>query len=150
MANKVGYLFKEMNLICKLAWAYAAIFIFVVALGYIPGLTNAEGQLLGLFEIEFHDDILHLASGIWAAFAAWSSTRAAIFYFKTFGVLYGLDGLVGLMTGYGYLDGGIFFAHAPAPYDFVIRLAVNIPHMLIGGTAVVIGFVLSRKYTNHA
>jgi hypothetical protein len=138
-----------MNTIRKLAWVYAAMFIFVVALGYIPGLTNEEGQLFGLFRIELIDDALHLGSGIWAALAAWHSTRAAIFYFKTFGIIYGLDGLIGLLFGQGYLDGGIFI-NGITPLDFGTKFATNLPHLLIGGTAVLIGFVLSRKFANQA
>lgn len=149
MGNKVGYLFNKMNVIQNLAWLYAAMFIFVVALGYIPGFTNAEGQLLGLFKIELIDDALHLGSGIWAALAAWTSARASTFYFKTFGVIYGLDGIIGLLFGQGYLDGGIF-VHGPTPLDWGTKFATNIPHIMIGGTAVLIGFVLSRKLADQA
>ena len=144
MTSKVGYLIKNMSLFQKLGWAYAAMFFVTVALGYIPGFTDDQGQLFGLFSIQFHDDLLHLASGIWAAWAAWHSTRAIKFYFRTFGIMYSLDGLLGLLTGYGYLDGGIFF-HMAGSHDLVTRVAANLPHILIGGTAVLIGFVLSRR-----
>lgn len=140
---------SQLNKIQLLAWAYAAMFIFVVALGYLPGLTNAAGQLFGLFRIELIDDALHLGSGIWAGLAGWSSTRASIFYFKTFGVIYGLDGLIGFLLGQGFLDGGIFI-YGPLPLDWGIKFAANLPHILIGGTAVVIGFVLSRKLASQA
>ena len=136
-----------MTLIQKLAWAFAAMFIFTVALGYIPGFTTEEGLLLGLFEIEIHDDILHLASGFWAAFAAWRSRRYAVFYFKTFGPLYALDGVLGLITGLGYLDLGIFLKDSVVP-DLGVRIAANLPHMAIGGATLFIGFFLSRKLEN--
>ncbi|GAB4459258.1 MAG: DUF4383 domain-containing protein [Anaerolineae bacterium] len=142
--KSVNYLFKEMNLIQLYAWIYAAMFIFVVSLGYIPGFTNADGQLFGLFRIDPIDDILHLGSGIWAALAAWTSVRAATLYFKIFGILYGLDGVVGFLLGQGYLDGGIFI-YGPWPMDWLTKFAANLPHILIGGMAVVIGFWLSRK-----
>jgi hypothetical protein len=136
----------------NLAWVYAAMFFFTVALGYIPAFTDNAGLLFGLFSIQLRDDILHLASGVWAAWAGWRSTRASIFYFKTFGIIYALDGLLGLITGYGYLDGGIFFAHFPVfpAFDFTTRLFANLPHIVIGGTAVFIGFVLSRKFAADA
>ncbi len=143
--KNVGYLLKEMNIIRLYAWVYAALFIFVVALGYIPGLTNTEGQLLGLFRIDPIDDVLHLGSGIWAALAAWTSARASTWYFKLFGVIYGLDGVIGFLFGQGYLDGGIFI-YGPIPLDWGTKFAANLPHMLIGGMAIVIGFVLSRKF----
>ncbi len=137
------------TIIQKLAWGYAALFLFVVALGYIPGLTNDQGQLLGLFRIELKDDLLHLGSAIWAAAAAWLSTRASIFYFRLFGLLYALDGVVGLIFGQGYLDFGIFL-FGPAALDLGTRIAANTPHMLIGGIAVVIGFVVSHTYAQTA
>ncbi len=128
-----------------LAWVYAAMFLSVVVVGYLPGLTNSQGQLLGLFRIELVDDALHLGSAIWAALAAWISARASIFYFKAFGSIYLLDGVIGLLFGQGILDGGIFI-HGVAPLDWGTKIAANLPHLVLGGTAVFIGFVLSRKY----
>lgn len=133
-----------MTTIQKFAWIYAAMFVFTASLSYIPGLTTKEGLLFGLFKLDLYDDLLHLASGIWAGLAAWYSTRAAIFYFKTFGVLYGLDGMLGLITERGYLDLGIFLQEKVG-LDFGVRLAANVPHILIGGFALIIGFIMSRK-----
>lgn len=128
-------------MIQKLAWGYAGLFVFVVLLGYLPGVNDAQGLMFGLFKLDLYDDLLHLASGIWAGIAAWWSTRAAIFYFKTFGILYGFDGVVGLITERGYLDLGIFVQDAVG-LDLGTRLAANLPHILIGGIALLIGFVL--------
>lgn len=127
------------------AWIYTALFLGVVSLGYIPGLTNDQGQLLGLFRIELKDDLLHLGSAIWAAWAAWTSAKQSTFYFKLFGLVYFLDGVCGLLTGYGYLDLGIFQADR-LPVDMMTRIGANIPHILIGGVAVLVGFVLSKRY----
>jgi len=140
--------FSQISLIRKLAWAYAAMFIITVALGYIPGFTNQDGQLFGLFSLQLHDDILHLASGIWAATAAWLSTRSSILYFKIFGVMYSLDGILGLLTGLGYLDGGIFLYPNPN-IDLMTRILANLPHILIGGLAVEIGYLISRRFVNE-
>lgn len=140
---------KKMNIVRKMGFVYAAMFFLTVALGYIPGFTDANGALFGLFVIELKDDLLHLASGIWALLAAWHSTRATIFYFKVFGVVYFLDGVLGVLTGYGYLDGGIFFAFHPPP-DMLTRLAANAPHLAIGGLAIFTGFVISRRLPDDA
>jgi hypothetical protein len=134
----------------KLGWLYAVMFFFIAALAYIPGLTDENGVLFGLFTLELHDDLLHLGSGIWAAIAAWLSVRATTLYFKLFGIVYGLDGVVGLITGYGYLDGGIFFPHNhPAP-GLMTKIFANLPHIAIGGIAVYIGFVVSRHLADSA
>lgn len=139
----------RLNLTRTLAGVYAALFLFVVSLGYLPGLTNAEGQLLGLFKIELIDDALHLGSGIWAAVAAWYSARASTLYFKIFGSIYSLDGIIGLMFGQGFLDGGIVI-RGITPLALGTRVAANLPHLMIGGLAVIIGFVLSRRAGDHA
>jgi hypothetical protein len=136
------------NLVRKFAWVYAILFLVVVALGYTPGLTNAEGQLLGLFRIDPIDDIVHLISGIWAGVAAWRSTRASIFYFRGFGTLYSLDAVFGLLFGEGILDGGIFLNDI-VQLDLSTRIAANMPHVVIGGLALLIGFGLSRRVTRN-
>ena len=137
------------SLIQKLAWVYAAMFVFIVVLGYVPGVKDSNGLMFGLFSLQLHDDALHLGSGIWAATAAWLSERAATLYFKIFGVVYGLDGVLGLLTGQGYLDGGIF-TQGITPLPLATRIGANIPHILIGGGAVIIGYVLSRRYAARA
>src|ERR1044072_4165037 len=93
--------------------AYFVGFILVVAIGYVPGFHDAEGRLFGLFVLDFYDDSLHLASGLWAGAAAWWSYGAARAYFRIFGPLYFLDGVMGLILGQGYLDLGIFL-YGPA------------------------------------
>lgn len=167
---------SQMNLIRKLGLLYAVMFFITASLAYIPGLTDGTGNLFGLFQLDLYDDLLHFASGVWATVAALTSTRATIFYFKTFGIMYGLDGLLGLITGHGYLDGGIFlaqksdlfdtvtnfaltqlylplasffFAHSgPGAHDLTTRIFANLPHIVIGGAAVYIGFVLSRQFAS--
>lgn len=138
----------QTDIVRAMAWVYAGLFLFVVALGWIPGFTNAEGQLFGLFRIDLIDDALHLGSGIWAAIAAWRSTAASHLYFKLFGTVYTLDGVFGLLFGQGFLDGGIVI-NGITPLDFGTRFAANLPHLLIGGIAMYVGFVVSRRVVQH-
>ena len=77
----------------KWGFAYAALFVAVVAVGYVPGFEDSDGNLFGLFKLDLYDDALHLASGLWAGVAALISERAARGYFKLFGPLYLLDGV---------------------------------------------------------
>ena len=60
--------------------------------------------MFGLFQLDIYKDALHLASGLWAVAAAALSRRAAILFLRIFGLLYFLDGVVGVFTGSGYLD----------------------------------------------
>jgi hypothetical protein len=139
---------KQISLLQKIAWMFSAGFIFVVLLGYMPGVKDEQGLMFGLFKIDPIDDILHLASGAWAAFAAWRAARYAIFYFKWFGSAYLLDGIIGSITGKGLLDFTVFM-QGTGIIDLGTRIAANIPHILIGGSAVFIGFVLGRKFQSQ-
>lgn len=132
------------TLVRALGWGYALLFIGVTALGYMPPLHDQHGNLLGLFKLEWWDDALHLGSGLWAAIAAWHSYDWARTYFRIFGPLYLMDGVVGLLTGMGYLDLGIFL-HGPADLPLGTRVAANVPHIAIGGVATLVGYLLARR-----
>ena len=138
-----------MDIVRKLGFAYFFLFCGVVAIGYVPGFTDPEGNLFGLFKLDLYDDALHFFSGLWAGFAAWRSTAAAIFYFKLFGALYFLDGVMGLFLGSGYLDFGIFL-YGILDLDLTTRVFANLPHLLIGGFAIFAGFLLSKRVTDAA
>ena len=137
------------NLVRKLAWVYAVMFVLLGSLRYLPFINDANGATLGIFSLQWYDDALHYASGIWAAIAAWRSYKSVTLYFKLFGVIYGLDGVMGFLLGQGYLDGGIFI-FGITPLDWGLKFFANIPHITIGGLAVVIGFVVSRRFPEHA
>jgi hypothetical protein len=126
----------------KWGFAYAALFVAVVAVGYVPGFEDADGNLFGLFKLDLYDDALHLASGLWAGIAALISERAARGYFKLFGPLYLLDGVLGFFTGSGYLDGGIFL-YGMLDLDLQTRFFANLPHLAIGGLASWVGYRLA-------
>ena len=139
-----------MDRVRRLGWVYFAGFIAVVAIGYVPSFKDADGNLFGLFKLDLYDDSLHLASGLWAGIAAAVSSSAARFYFRLFGPLYFADGLLGLLTGSGYLDGGIFL-YGPLDLSWTVRFFANLPHLIIGGAAIWIGYRLApRPLTEHA
>ena len=138
-----------MDLIRALAWFYFLLFMGVVALDFIPAFADGEGRLFGLFTLDFYDNSLHAASGIWAAIAAWHSRSWSVFYFRLFGILYFFDGVVGLFLGNGYLDFGIFL-YGVADLPLMTRIFANLPHLVIGGFAIYAGFVLSRRQVTIA
>lgn len=133
-----------MDRVRAFGWAYFALFVAVVAIGYVPAFEDEQGNLFGLFRLDLYDDALHLASGIWAGIAAWLSFGAARAYFRLFGPLYFLDGLMGLFVGSGYLDGGIFL-YGPLDLPLTNRIFANLPHLVIGGFAAWVGYVLARR-----
>lgn len=132
-----------MTTVRKIAFVYAAILLIVAGLNYIPGLTDAEGRAFGIFALDIYDDLLHLASALWAGTAAFLSTRAARSFLLYFGILYLGDGLLGLATGSGYLDLGIInYGIQDLPFGF--KILANLPHISLGGIAV-LSAILFRK-----
>ena len=133
-----------MDIIRLLAWGYFLLFVTVVVVGHVPAFNDARGYLFGLFDLDLYDDSLHLASGIWAAVAAWHSREWAVFYFRLFGILYFFDGVMGLFLGSGYLDFGIFI-YGVVRESLYQHVFANLPHLAIGGFAIYTGFWLSRR-----
>ncbi|MEZ4104075.1 MAG: hypothetical protein R3B60_02180 [Candidatus Paceibacterota bacterium] len=89
--------------------------------------------------------MLHLLSGMWAATALWLSRNAMLYYFRIFGTVYFLDGVVGVIAGKAFLNLNLFDSHTHAHAEMSTRLLLNFPHLLIGGLAMLIGFVFYKK-----
>ena len=126
------------------AWGYVAIFCAVIASGYIPVFIDAHDMIFGLFKRTWYADGLHAASALWAAGSALTSSRASHTFFRLFGPLYFLDGLLGLATGSGYLDFGIFI-NGMLDLPLTTRIFANLPHLTFGGVAILIGYLPLRS-----
>lgn len=124
-----------MDILRRTSAVYAVILGLVSLLNYIPGLTDAEGRAFGIFALDIYDDLLHLVSALWAAVAAWTSRAAAQFFLRWFGGLYLADGLLGFLTGSGFLDLGIFI-YGFQSFPWMIKVFGNLPHILLGSVAV--------------
>lgn len=134
----------RMTNVQKMGWLYAVGFVLVVASGLYPPFQDDHGRQFGLFTLDLYDHSLHLASGLWAGLAAWKSDGAARSYFRLFGPLYFLDGVLGLFTGSGFLDFGIFL-YGVIDQPLEVRFFANLPHFVIGGGAIWAGYWLARK-----
>lgn len=136
-----------MTLVRKLAILYAAMFFLVVCTGYVASLDDASGHLSGLFSLQRYDGLLYGFSGAWALAAALLSHHQSVLYFRLFGAVYLLDGMLGIITGSGCLDGGIFVGGFRSFNDIELpaRFFANAPHLAIGGFAVFVGFRLSKR-----
>jgi len=122
-----------------LTFLYFVALLTAALLNQIPGITDAEGRAFGIFALDIFDDLLHFASAAWAGIAALVSRRASITFLRVFGLLYFADGLLGLITGSGYLDLGILvWGVLDLPLTF--RIMANTPHLLLGGVAMVAGW----------
>jgi len=133
-----------MTLLQKICIGYFVALMGAASLNYVPGLTDENGLAFGIFALDIFDDSLHVASAIWALASAFISHRASKFFLIVFGALYLGDGVFGFFTGYGYLDLGIFTNGSDGLSFTFLRLAANVPHLFLGGFALLAAWKLDR------
>jgi len=132
-----------MTITQKIALLYFLILLSAAALNYVPGITDDQGRSFGIFALDIFDDALHLVSASWALVAAIISRSTARFFLIWFGALYLADGALGLAAGSGYLDLGIV-NHGVLDLPFGFKVLANLPHIGLGGFALVAGLLLDR------
>lgn len=123
----------------KLAWLYTAGFLGIFLVCHTPGLTDADGRLLGLFRIDPIDDFVHLLSGIAGALVVWRAPSRIPLYFVVIGVLYDLDALVGMTMSRGLLDLSLFRLGPGSPDFGLTNWLLNLPHIVLATLALWIG-----------
>jgi len=133
-----------MNIHQIISLGFFAVLLFAAALNYIPGINDADGRAFGIFALDIFDDALHVASATWALVAALVSARAARMFLLIFGALYLGDGVLGLITGSGYLDFGIF-NYGVQDFSLYFKILNNLPHIGLGGIAVLSGLYPGRE-----
>lgn len=128
----------------KLAWLYTAGFLGIFIITHTPALTDANGLSFGLFKIDPVDDAVHLLSGLVGVIVAWRAQSYIPLFFKAVGIAYMGDAIVGMTTSRGLLDGSIV-SQGPGSPDFgVTNWLLNLPHIVLSGIALVIGFMKER------
>lgn len=132
-----------MTLLRKISLGYFVALMIAAALNYIPGLTDDQGLAFGIFALDIFDDALHAASALWALIAGLTSHRASKIFLTVFGALYLGDGTLGLITGSGYLDFGIF-NNGMLDLPFGFKIMANLPHIALGGIA-----LLSSRFLDN-
>ncbi|MEM8650382.1 MAG: DUF4383 domain-containing protein [Pseudomonadota bacterium] len=133
-----------MTVVRWIAIGYFVALMIAASLNYIPGLTDEEGRAFGIFALDIFDDLLHVVSALWALIAALISSRAARLFLLYFGFLYLADGVMGLITGSGYLDLGIInYGWVDLPFTF--KILANLPHLGLGGIALISGLIFKQE-----
>lgn len=122
---------KQITTIQKCAWGFAALFLGVYLLDYVPGIMDANGLMFGLFHMTRIVDLGHLGAGSLAVIGALTSARGARVYFYVLGAWYLIDVLV------------YFFSHLNQ-IPLKTNILVNGPHILIFIAAFWIGAKVSR------
>jgi hypothetical protein len=109
---------RPFSTIQKCAFGFAALFLGVYLLDYVPGIMDQNGLMFGLFHMTRIVDIGHLALGSLALIAALSSARIARVYFWLLGVWYTIDVIT------------FFFGHLHS-LNLPVNVLTNLPHLLI-------------------
>jgi hypothetical protein len=109
------------------AWIFAIVFILIGILGFVPGITTADGHLLGVFEVDTMHNIAHLITGLVALFVAFGSGRSQRLFFQIFGWLYLATTLIGFVQGDTVL--GLISANMA---DHFLHLAITIVSLWLG------------------
>lgn len=109
---------RQFSTIQKLAFGFAALFLGVYLLDYVPGIMDQNGLMFGLFHMTKIVDIGHLALGALALIAALSSARIARIYFWMLGIWYTID----VVT---------FFVGHLHTLSLVVNILTNLPHLII-------------------
>jgi hypothetical protein len=132
-----------MTLLRIISFGYFIALTIAASLNYIPGLTDENGLSFGIFALDIYDDGLHIMSALWALIAGITSHRASKIFLMAFGALYLADGVMGLAFGSGYLDLGII-NNGILDLPFGFKIFANLPHIALGGFAVLAAKFLDR------
>lgn len=109
---------KRFSTIQKCAFWFAALFLSVYSLDYVPGIMDKNGLMFGLFHMSKLIDFGHLALGALALIFGFISAKAARIYFCLLGVWYTID----VVT--------YFFGHLRTT-NLTTNILVNLPHTII-------------------
>jgi hypothetical protein len=115
-----------------MAWLFAAIFVVVGVLGFVPGMTS-NGMLLGIFMVDTMHNLIHIISGLLAGYMAVTSPKFARMYFKGFGAIYAFVAIVGFIQNDTVL--GIISTN----------MADHVLHVIIATLMLYIGFIMNDK-----
>ncbi|PYI43439.1 MAG: DUF4383 domain-containing protein [Verrucomicrobia bacterium] len=75
------------------------IFLLIGIVGFVPAITSANGMLLGIFHVNTAHNIVHLASGIVFLLCGMAGTGPSQTFFRIFGIILGVVGLLGFFYG---------------------------------------------------
>jgi hypothetical protein len=109
---------RRFSTIQKCAFGFAALFLGVYLLDYVPGIMDENGLMFGLFHMTRIVDLGHLGAGTLALIGACSSARLARVYFWLLGVWYTIDVIT------------YFFVHLHL-IALATNVLVNLPHIII-------------------
>ena len=109
---------RHFSSIQKCAFGFAALFLGVYLLDYVPGVMDSNGLMFGLFHMSRLIDLGHLGAGTLMLIGALTSANVARICFWLLGIWYTID----VFT--------YFFGHLHS-LSLATNFVVNLPHILI-------------------
>lgn len=116
-----------------LATWFGVIFLLLGVLGFIPGVTNDDGMLLGIFQVDAVHNIVFLITGILALWMGMAGEASAKSFFKIFGVIYALLAIMGFFQGDSDMLLGMFDNNMADTWLHVIAAVVFLWAGFAGG-----------------
>ena len=123
---------KNLRLIQKVALGFAALFLGVYLMDFVPGVMDENGKMFGLFGMTPIVDFGHLALGALALISGLISAKITRIYFWALAVWYGID--VIMFTSQNL--------HALTPVKLVL---INMPHFLITCAAIYVALKVDKQ-----
>ena len=111
-----------------MAMVFGVVLLVVGALGFVPGVTNSDGLLFGIFHVNTLHNIIHLVSGAAALYAGMTSFSASKMYFQIFGVIY----LLVAILGFFYNDADILGVLANNMADIWLHVVIAVVALYLG------------------
>lgn len=106
-------------------------FLAAGVLGFVPGVTTADGMLFGIFAVDAVHNVIHLLVGaLGVAAYYWDRSRL---YCQGLGIVYLLVGVLGFIPALIFGDGMLLGL-------FHVNLADNLLHLIVGAAAAYLGF----------
>ena len=128
---------RNLATIRKCAFGFAALFLGVYLLDFVPGIMDENGKMFGLFGMTPIVDFGHLALGALALISGLISAKVCRIYFVALALWYAVD-----VTMYFTQH----FSIMPLPKN----IAINMPHLLITIAAAWIALKVDRSPTHAA
>jgi len=128
---------RQFSTIQKLGFVFAALFLGVYSLDFVPGIMDENGLMFGLFQMTRIVDLGHLGAGALALIGALLSAKWSRAYFWLLGVWYSID----VVT---------YFVGHLSSMPLLKNLLVNLPHILILAAAYWIAVRVDRQPARSA
>jgi hypothetical protein len=119
-----------------MAVVFGVVFLLIGILGFVPAVTKDE-MLLGIFHVNAAHNAVHLLSGVVALFCGMTSMGASRWYFRIFGLVYGLVAVLGFLAGGDTMLLGLISNN----------MAVTWLHVAIAAVSLLLGFMPASAET---